>query len=233
LYSPKHSAARKQRPLRNRIFGVGLAGSATLATAVGLGPTAQAAGTVWDRVAACESGGNWAINTGNGFYGGVQFSASTWRAFGGTQFAASANRASKATQVAVARRVLAVQGPGAWPVCSKRAGLTKANGGAVSARATVSRAAVRRAIHSNLVLNGRMDRATTRASQRWIGVRQSGAWSVGAVKALQRRVGSSPDGIIGPRTMRALQIKIGARRDGTSRFNPSTIVALQRYLNRH
>jgi resuscitation-promoting factor RpfA len=214
------------------MIGVGLAGSATMATAVGLAPTAQAA-TVWDRVAACESGGNWAINTGNGFYGGLQFSGSTWQAFGGTRFASTANRASKATQIAVARRVLAAQGPGAWPVCSRRAGLTKATGGAVSARATVSRAAVRPAIRARLVVNGRMDVRTTRATQRWIGVRQTGAWSVGAVKALQRKVGSSPDGIIGPRTMRALQIKVGARRDGARRFNPATIAALQRYLIRH
>jgi hypothetical protein len=233
LYSPKHSAAKKQRPLRNRILGVGLAGSATLATAVGLGPTAQAAGTVWDRVAACESGGNWAINTGNGYFGGLQFSSSTWRAYGGARYAVSANRASKATQIAVARRVLAAQGPGAWPVCSKRAGLTRANGAAVSARATVSRAKARPAIHAGLVVNGRMDRPTTRATQRWIGVRQTGAWSVGAVKALQRKVGATADGVIGPRTMRALQVKVGARRDGARRFNPSTIAALQRYLNGH
>jgi hypothetical protein len=232
LYAPKHSAARKQRPLRNRLLGVGLAGSATLATAVGLSPPAQAA-TVWDRVAACESGGNWAINTGNGYYGGVQFSSSTWRAFGGGAYAATANRASKATQIAIARRVLAVQGPGAWPVCSKRAGLTKANGGAVASRAVVSRAKARPAINARLAVNGRMDRATTRATQRWIGVRQTGAWSVGAVKALQRKVGSSPDGIIGPRTMRAVQIKVGARRDGARRFNPATIRSLQRYLNSH
>lgn len=231
MYSPKHSAAKKQRSLRNRIIGVGLAGTATLATSVGLSPAAQAA-TVWDRVAACESGGNWATNTGNGYYGGLQFSASTWRAFGGARYAATANRASKATQVAVARRVLATQGPGAWPVCSRRAGLTRANGGAVRARAVVSRAAARPAIRARLVVTGRMDVRTTRATQRWIGVRQTGAWSAGAVKALQRKVGATPDGVIGPRTMRAVQIKVGARRDGARRFNPATIAALQRYLSR-
>jgi len=63
----------------------------------GLSPSAQAASSVWDRVAACESGGNWAINTGNGYYGGVQFSAQTWRAFGGTRYAPSAGRASGRT----------------------------------------------------------------------------------------------------------------------------------------
>ena len=84
---------------------------------------------VWDRVAQCESSGNWSINTGNGFYGGLQFTTSTWRAFGGTAYAPNAHQATKAQQIAVAQRTLAVQGPGAWPVCSKKAGLTKANGG--------------------------------------------------------------------------------------------------------
>jgi nucleoid-associated protein YgaU len=83
---------------------------------------------VWDRVAQCESGGNWTINTGNGFYGGVQFAAGTWKAYGGKTYASQAHQASKAEQIAIARRVLAGQGPGAWPVCSRRAGLTKSNG---------------------------------------------------------------------------------------------------------
>ena len=77
-----------------------LAGAGMVATAA----PAEAAGSVWDRVAACESGGNWSINTGNGYYGGLQ--------------------------IAIARRTLAKQGPGAWPVCSRKAGLTRANGGA-------------------------------------------------------------------------------------------------------
>ncbi|GGQ97193.1 hypothetical protein GCM10010195_61340 [Kitasatospora griseola] len=79
----------------------------------------------WDKVAQCESGGNWSINTGNGFYGGLQFTSSTWAAFGGTAYAAQANLATKAQQIAVAEKVLASQGPGAWPVCSVKAGLTK------------------------------------------------------------------------------------------------------------
>jgi hypothetical protein len=68
----------------------------------------------WDAVAQCESGGNWHANTGNGFYGGLQFKESTWRQFGG---AGSAANASRAEQIAVANRVLADQGPGAWPKC--------------------------------------------------------------------------------------------------------------------
>ncbi len=109
---------------------VGVLGS--LALALGLvslaTPPAAAAGTVWDRVAACESGGNWKINTGNGYYGGLQFSRSTWSGFGGGAYASRANRATKGEQIAVARRVLASQGPRAWPVCSRKAGLTKSNG---------------------------------------------------------------------------------------------------------
>ena len=109
---------------------LGLVASLALALGIGVAASspASAAGTVWDRVARCESSGNWRINTGNGYYGGLQFSYSTWRGFGGQRYARTANRASKAQQIAIARRVLAVQGPGAWPVCSRRAGLTKANG---------------------------------------------------------------------------------------------------------
>ena len=108
-------------------------GSAVLALSCGIGlagaASAEAATTtVWDRVAKCESGGNWKINTGNGYYGGVQFAASTWKAYGGRTYANQAHQATKAEQIAIARRVLAGQGPGAWPTCGRRAGLTKSNG---------------------------------------------------------------------------------------------------------
>ncbi|MDT0260572.1 transglycosylase family protein, partial [Jatrophihabitans lederbergiae] len=73
----------------------------------------------WDGVARCESSGNWAINTGNGYYGGLQFSASTWRAYGGTAYAARADLATKGQQIAIAERTLASQGVGAWPVCGR------------------------------------------------------------------------------------------------------------------
>jgi len=86
--------------------------------------SAQAAPVgVWDRLARCESGGNWRINTGNGYYGGLQFSGSTWRAYGGGRFAAYAHHASKAQQITVAERVRQRQGWGAWPSCSSRIGL--------------------------------------------------------------------------------------------------------------
>ena len=71
----------------------------------------------WDQVARCESGGNWAINTGNGYQGGLQFAPSTWTSHGGGEFAPAANLATKDEQIAVAERVLASQGRGAWPVC--------------------------------------------------------------------------------------------------------------------
>ncbi|CAI9400722.1 LysM peptidoglycan-binding domain-containing protein [Aestuariimicrobium sp. T2.26MG-19.2B] len=108
------------------VVGAGIAMTATAGHA-------SADTGVWDRVAACESSGNWSINTGNGFYGGLQFTQSTWQAYGGTQYAARADLASKSAQIATAQKVLASQGPGAWPVCSVRAGLTSSNGsGAVT-----------------------------------------------------------------------------------------------------
>jgi resuscitation-promoting factor RpfA len=81
------------------------------------GQAAAATDGEWDQVAHCESGGNWGINTGNGFYGGVQFTASTWSSHGGGEYAPSAQLATKDQQIAVAERVLASQGRGAWPVC--------------------------------------------------------------------------------------------------------------------
>jgi LysM repeat protein len=80
-------------------------------------PAASSGGANWSAIAACESGGNWSANTGNGFYGGLQFTEQTWLGYGGGQYASSANQATEAQQVAVAQRVLAGQGVGAWPVC--------------------------------------------------------------------------------------------------------------------
>jgi len=77
-----------------------------------------AASPDWDELAECESGGNWSINTGNGYHGGIQFSDQTWDAYGGGQYASTADQASREQQIAIGRRVLAGQGPGAWPACS-------------------------------------------------------------------------------------------------------------------
>ncbi|WP_461028023.1 transglycosylase family protein, partial [Streptomyces sparsus] len=90
---------------------------------VATGTASAADGGTWDRIAACESGGNWQINTGNGFYGGLQFSAATWAAYGGTTYAPTADRASRAQQITIAEKVQAAQGWGAWPTCAARAGL--------------------------------------------------------------------------------------------------------------
>jgi hypothetical protein len=230
-FEPKHRAARKRRPLRNSLVGFALASSATAVIGIGVTSPAQAASTVWDRVAACESGGRWAINTGNGYYGGLQFSARTWRAVGGARYAPTANRASKAAQIAIAQRVLAVQGPGAWPVCGQRAGLTRVTGAARTV--VVSRAATRAPVRASLVVDGKMGPKTVRQTQRWVRAPRSGVFGSKTVKALQRKVGARADGAIGPRTVRAFQIKIGARRDGSRRLNAATVASLQRYLNRH
>jgi nucleoid-associated protein YgaU len=86
---------------------------------------AQASGVNWDAIAQCESGGNWRINTGNGYHGGLQFSRRTWKSHGGTKYATTANGASRSEQIHVAEKVMRGQGLGAWPVCGKRAGSGK------------------------------------------------------------------------------------------------------------
>ncbi|MDH6136135.1 cell wall-associated NlpC family hydrolase [Kitasatospora sp. MAA4] len=108
------------------LVGLGLSLPCITATTASAAPV-----STWEKVAQCESSGDWSINTGNGYYGGLQFSASTWAAFGGTQYAPQANQATEDQQIAIAEKVLASQGPGAWPVCSIQAGLTA--GGAPAA----------------------------------------------------------------------------------------------------
>jgi len=77
-------------------------------------------GVNWDAIATCEAGGNWHINTGNGFYGGLQFTYSTWLGYGGGTYAPRADLATREQQIAIAEKVLAGQGIGAWPVCGRR-----------------------------------------------------------------------------------------------------------------
>jgi murein DD-endopeptidase MepM/ murein hydrolase activator NlpD len=118
---------RRYQPNRiNRASLTVTAGSAGMAIPlIGTG-TAQAADVeTWDKVATCESTNDWNINTGNGYYGGLQFAQSTWEQYGGTRYAPRADLATKDEQIAVAEKVLDGQGPGAWPVCSVRAGLTR------------------------------------------------------------------------------------------------------------
>ncbi|WP_437436120.1 transglycosylase family protein, partial [Mycobacterium colombiense] len=95
--------------------GGGASGGAGRSNEASCTGAAAATDGEWDQVARCESGGNWAINTGNGYHGGVQFSSSTWASHGGGQYAPSAELATKEQQIAVAERVLASQGRGAWP----------------------------------------------------------------------------------------------------------------------
>lgn len=118
MNTPKN---RKSRTL----LRMAVAGAVALGIPLAIAGTANAApaspsASVWDRVAQCESSGNWQTNTGNGFYGGLQFTMSTWRAFGGNGMP---TQASRQQQIAVAQRVLAAQGWGAWPVCSSKLGL--------------------------------------------------------------------------------------------------------------
>ena len=117
---------------RTRALVGGLAFAGLAATGVGLAaaPANAASGSTWDALAACESGGNWAINTGNGYYGGLQFTQGTWAANGGV---GSPANASRETQIAVAEHVLASQGWGAWPACSAKLGLSGTTGAAPGA----------------------------------------------------------------------------------------------------
>ncbi|MBF6672633.1 transglycosylase family protein [Glutamicibacter sp. FBE19] len=98
------------------LAAVAVAGGAIVATTA----PANAAST-WDKLAQCESGGNWSINTGNGYYGGLQFSLSTWKAFGGSGMP---NQASKAEQIRIATKIQASQGWGAWPACTAKLGIS-------------------------------------------------------------------------------------------------------------
>ena len=100
-------------------------GGAVVVAGLGLVGTesATAGGAVWDDVAQCESGGNWSINTGNGFYGGVQFDQNTWERWGGLEYAPRADLATREEQIAIAKKTQAVQGWGAWPSCSSKLGL--------------------------------------------------------------------------------------------------------------
>jgi hypothetical protein len=113
--------------ITKRVLGAGAA--VALSAGIGLATASPAHADVWDRVAACESSGNWGISTGNGFYGGLQFTQSTWNANGGSGNPANA---SKSEQKRVAQNVLKSQGPGAWPVCGAKAGLSRSNGGSNS-----------------------------------------------------------------------------------------------------
>ncbi|WP_218782860.1 transglycosylase family protein [Streptomyces sp. BR123] len=115
----KHRRATAIERTTRIVTLAGVAGVAVAAPLMTAGTASAATASEWDRVAQCESGGNWSINTGNGYYGGLQFSASTWAGYGGKAYAAQANQATKAQQIAIAEKVLKGQGKGAWPHCGK------------------------------------------------------------------------------------------------------------------
>ena len=134
MYKPRHRKQRDWSIPAGKTVAVGVAAAGIATAALATAPGAEAhPRTVWDGVAACESGGNWHINTGNGYYGGLQFAAGTWVAEGGRKYASRADLATRVQQIEVARRVLAAQGPYAWAVCGPRAGLSRASGHATSA----------------------------------------------------------------------------------------------------
>ncbi len=125
-YEPRHRA-----PNRRRLRKVAVVATAAIAVAAPLSSTLSSAeaatGKTWNRLANCESGGNWHINTGNGYYGGVQFNSGTWLAYGGGKYASRADLASRTEQIAIAEKVLKNQGWGAWPACSASLGLDAAD----------------------------------------------------------------------------------------------------------
>ncbi|SOD65278.1 LysM domain-containing protein [Streptomyces zhaozhouensis] len=123
LFSGKGRHRRPGKPTRIAA-AAGVTGAAVAIPLMGASGASAASVDTWDAVAQCESGGDWSINTGNGYYGGLQFSQSSWEAAGGTQYAASADQATKEQQIAAAEELLAIQGPGAWPVCGAQAGLS-------------------------------------------------------------------------------------------------------------
>jgi LysM repeat protein len=103
------------------LLRLAVVGAVATGAPLALAGTASAAPqSAWDRLAQCESGGNWNASTGNGYYGGIQFNPRTWKAFGGSGMP---HQASKAQQIAVAERTLAAQGWNAWPACSRKMGL--------------------------------------------------------------------------------------------------------------
>ncbi|WP_329119736.1 transglycosylase family protein [Streptomyces sp. NBC_01353] len=156
LFSAKGKHRRASKATR-AVALAGIAGVAVAAPLMTAGSASAATASEWDTVAQCESGGNWSINTGNGYYGGLQFSASTWASYGGTAFAATADQASKSQQIQIAEKVLAGQGKGAWPSCG--VGLSSAaytGGAAESAPAQTAPAQPER----------KAEQPTTRSEQR-------------------------------------------------------------------
>ncbi len=117
---PKPGGRHRRPSHARRVIATAAAVGAGVAIPLAVSGAAHASSVNWDAVAQCESGGDWSINTGNGFYGGLQFTEQTWLGYGGGAYAQYANQASRSAQIAIAEKVLAGQGIGAWPVCGPR-----------------------------------------------------------------------------------------------------------------
>ena len=110
----------KSKLIKKPVTEVVLVGTKTVRKSSGSNGSSTPSGSVWDKLAQCESGGNWSINTGNGYYGGLQFSLSTWRAYGGSGYP---HKASREEQIRIAKKLQAAAGWGSWPACSSKLGL--------------------------------------------------------------------------------------------------------------
>ncbi|MEU4465800.1 transglycosylase family protein [Streptomyces sp. NPDC024017] len=119
---------RRPRQAPALLVAAGVTGSAIAIPLLGASGASAADGTTWDRVADCETGGAWSQNSGNGYYGGLQLSQEDWENHGGLDYAASADLASRSQQIAVAERILADQGVGAWRTCGLLSGLQQDKG---------------------------------------------------------------------------------------------------------
>ncbi|WP_316743247.1 transglycosylase family protein [Streptomyces sp. MK7] len=121
---------RRPRQAPALFVTAGVTGSAIAIPLLGATGAHAADGTTWDKVAQCETGGSWSADNGNGYYGGLQLTQDDWETYGGLDYAPSADQASRSQQIAVAEKILADRGPGAWPTCGLLSGLTKDSGAA-------------------------------------------------------------------------------------------------------
>ncbi|MEU6402916.1 transglycosylase family protein [Streptomyces sp. NPDC046985] len=121
---------RRPRQAPAIVVAAGVTGSALALPLLGASGASAADGTTWDKVAECETGGSWSTDTGNGYYGGLQLTQDDWEKYGGLDYASRADQASRSQQIAVAEKILADRGPGAWPACGLLSGLTVSSGAA-------------------------------------------------------------------------------------------------------
>ncbi|MER5901424.1 transglycosylase family protein [Streptomyces mirabilis] len=119
---------RRPRQAPALIVAAGVTGSAIAIPLLGATSASAADGTTWDRVAECESAGQWSADSGNGYYGGLQISQADWEKYGGLAYASSADEASRSQQIAIAEKLLDDQGLAAWPTCGPLSGLSKHSG---------------------------------------------------------------------------------------------------------